>query len=212
MFLKRILKRIVHHTTRLCITLTLTLTLTLVTLATSATYSHAETQRYMIDTKGAHAFIQFKIKHLGYSWLMGRFNRFSGSFNLDEAQPENSSVNVTIETNSLDTNHAERDKHLRDKDFFDVKQFPQATFVSQSITLTSDKRAKITGLLTLKGISKPVVLNARYIGGGTDPWGGYRQGFEAATEIELKAFGFNYNLGPASEVVQIYISLEGIRQ
>lgn len=169
-------------------------------------------QTYKMDTAGSHAFIQFKIQHLGYSWLLGRFNTFEGEFVLDEANVQNSKVNVTIDVASVDSNHGERDKHLRGKDFFDVSLFPKATFVSTKIEKTGDKTAKITGDFTLKGITKPVTLDAVYVGGGKDPWGGYRQGFEATTQLRLKDFGIDYNLGPASEVVDIYISVEGIRQ
>ncbi|AUM14154.1 hypothetical protein Kalk_17745 [Ketobacter alkanivorans] len=169
-------------------------------------------QTYKMDTAGSHAFIQFKIQHLGYSWLLGRFNTFEGEFVLDEANVQNSKVNVTIDVASVDSNHGERDKHLRGKDFFDVSQFPKATFVSTKIEKTGDKTAKITGDFTLKGVTKPVTLDAVYVGGGKDPWGGYRQGFEATTQLRLKDFGIDYNLGPASEVVDIYISVEGIRQ
>ena len=169
-------------------------------------------QTYKMDTAGSHAFIQFKIQHLGYSWLLGRFNTFEGEFVLDEANVQNSKVNVTIDVASVDSNHGERDKHLRGKDFFDVSLFPKATFVSTKIEKTGDKTAKITGDFTLKGVTKPVTLDAVYVGGGKDPWGGYRQGFEATTQLRLKDFGIDYNLGPASEVVDIYISVEGIRQ
>lgn len=171
----------------------------------------AEPVKYKFDIEGAHAFIQFKIKHLGYSWLLGRFNQFDGSFILDEENPKNSKVEVTIETKSLDTNHAERDKHLRDTDFFSVKEFPEATFVSKNVEALSDKSGKILGDLTLKGVTKPVVLEVNYIGGGKDPWGGFRQGFEAKTKIKLSDFGFTYDLGPASTEAEIYISIEGIR-
>ena len=167
---------------------------------------------YKMDTEGSHAFIQFKIQHLGYSWLLGRFNTFEGEFVLDEANVQNSKVNVTIDVASVDSNHGERDKHLRGKDFFDVSKYPKASFVSTKIEKTGDKTAKITGDFTLKGVTKPVTLDAVYVGGGKDPWGGYRQGFEATTQLRLKDFGIDYNLGPASEVVDIYISVEGIRQ
>ena len=167
---------------------------------------------YMIDTKGAHAFIQFKIKHLGFSWLLGRFDKFDGSFVLDEKNIENSSVNVTIDVASLDSNHAERDKHLRGKDFFNVPKFPNASFKSTKVEKSGDKTAKITGDFTLKGVTKPITLDASYVGGGEDPWGGYRQGFEATTRIKLKEFGIDYNLGPAAEYAEIYISIEGVRQ
>ena len=85
---------------------------------------------YVIDTQGAHAIIQFKIKHLGYSWLLGRFNKFDGQFSYDEKKPNAAKVEVNIDPASIDSNHAERDKHLRSKDFLDVSQFPTAKFVS----------------------------------------------------------------------------------
>ncbi|RLU00458.1 MAG: YceI family protein [Ketobacter sp.] len=179
-------------------------------LLTSGLVQAADT--YKMDTKGSHAFIQFKIQHLGFSWLLGRFNTFEGEFVLDEANVEKSSVKVDIDVASVDSNHAERDKHLRGKDFFDVAKFPKAGFVSTKIEKTGDNTAKITGDFTLKGITKPITLDATYIGGGKDPWGGYRQGFEATTQLKLKDFGIDYNLGPASEVVNIYISVEGIKQ
>lgn len=182
----------------------------MVALLASAAVQAADT--YKMDTKGSHAFIQFKIQHLGFSWLLGRFNDFEGEFVLDEDKPENSKVSVTIDVASVDSNHAERDKHLRGGDFFEVSKYPKATFVSTKIEKTGEKTAKITGDFTLKGVTKPVTLDASYVGGGKDPWGGYRQGFEATTQLKLKDFGIDYNLGPASEVVDIYISVEGIKQ
>lgn len=179
-------------------------------LLTSGMAQAAET--YKMDTEGSHAFIQFKIQHLGFSWLLGRFNTFDGEFVLDQKNIENSKVKVTIDVASVDSNHGERDKHLRGKDFFEVAKYPEATFVSTRVEKTGEKTAKITGDFTLKGVTKPVTLDAEYIGGGKDPWGGYRQGFEATTQLKLKDFGIDYNLGPASEVVDIYISVEGIRQ
>jgi polyisoprenoid-binding protein YceI len=89
---------------------------------------------YVIDTEGSHAFINFKISHLGYSWLHGRFNTFEGTFTYDEAKPEAASIQVKIDTASIDSNHAERDKHLRNDDFLDVKKYPEASFVSTSYT------------------------------------------------------------------------------
>lgn len=91
---------------------------------------HADT--YQIDTKGAHAFVQFEISHLGYSWLLGRFNDFDGSFTYDEAKLEASIVELKIKTASVDSDHAERDKHLRSDDFLAVENFPEATFKSKN--------------------------------------------------------------------------------
>lgn len=167
---------------------------------------------YKIDTQGAHAFVQFKIKHLGYSWLWGRFNDFKGDFNFDENKPEATKVNVEINMTSLDSNHAERDKHLKGKDFFDVEKFPTSTFKSTSVTVNADKSALLKGDLTLKGVTKNIEIPVTAIGGGKDPWGGYRQGFEGRTTIKLKDFGIDYDLGPASQEAEVMLSIEGIRQ
>lgn len=166
---------------------------------------------YVIDTKGAHAAVQFKIKHLGYSWLLGRFNTFEGTFSYDEAQPNKAAVSVKIDTASIDSNHAERDKHLRSSDFLDVAKYPEATFKSTAYSL-NDSGAKLTGNLTLHGVTKEIVIDVTPVGAGKDPWGGYRMGFEGEVAIKLKDFDINYNLGPASEQVFLYLSVEGIKQ
>lgn len=167
---------------------------------------------YVIDTRDAHAFIQFRIKHLGFSWLSGRFNDFSGSFSYDEAKPDAAKVEVTIKTASIDSNHAERDKHLRNKDFLDVGKFPEARFVSTGFTDNKDGTAILKGNLTLHGVTRPVTIDVRHIGHGPDPWGGYRRGFEGATTLTLADFDINYNLGPASREVELTLSIEGIRK
>lgn len=172
--------------------------------------SQLHATEYTIDTKGAHAFIQFRIKHLGYSWLYGRFNDFEGSFTYDADKPEASSVNVKIDVTSLDSNHAERDKHLRSKDFLNTDKFPTATFKSTSFTPTSEGKAELKGELTLHGVTKPITINVSEVGGGKDPWGGYRQGFTGTTEIALKDFGIDYDLGPASQTVELILDVEGI--
>ncbi|NBC13517.1 MAG: YceI family protein [Gammaproteobacteria bacterium] len=172
----------------------------------------AEVEEYVIDTEGAHAFIQFRIKHLGYSWLYGRFNDFGGAFTYDTDDPDNSSIQVDIETASLDSNHAERDKHLRGDDFLDVDKYPDARFESTEVTWHEDGTATVTGDLTLRGITKPVTLEVEEIGAGPDPWGGYRRGFEGSTSFPLKDFGIDYDLGPASTDVEMILSVEGIRQ
>jgi polyisoprenoid-binding protein YceI len=167
---------------------------------------------YVIDTKGAHAFIQFRIKHLGYSWLYGRFNEFSGRFSYDEKNPAAAKVEVDIKTASLDSNHAERDKHLRDKDFLNVSQYPDARFESTAYKENADGTATLSGNLTLHGVTKPIDIQVQAIGHGKDPWGGYRRGFEGITRFALADFGIDYNLGPASKEVEMTLSIEGIRQ
>ncbi len=167
---------------------------------------------YAIDKQGQHAFVNFKISHLGYSWLWGTFKDFDGSFSFDAAKPEQSKVNVTLKTASVDTNHAERDKHLRSDDFLNVAKHPTATFESTSVKSTGEGTADITGNLTLNGVTKPVVIAAKFIGEGDDPWGGYRAGFEGSTTLTLKDFDIEMDLGPASQTVDLIISVEGVRK
>ncbi|MDA7088875.1 YceI family protein [Pseudomonas sp. SA3-5] len=173
---------------------------------------HAVAANYAIDTQGQHAFVNFKISHLGYSWLYGSFKDFDGSFSFDDKNPEASKVSVTLNTQSVDTNHAERDKHIRSDDFLSVDKHPTATFESTAVKSTGEGTADITGNLTLNGVTKPVVIAATFIGQGDDPWGGYRAGFAGSTTLKLKDFEIEKDLGPASAEVELIISVEGVRQ
>lgn len=172
----------------------------------------AWSEDFTIDTEGAHAFIQFKIPHLGYSMLLGRFNKFTGEFSYDEKNPEKASIQVEIDTASLDSNHAKRDKHLRSDEFLDVAKYPKASFVSKSYSENGDGTGKLSGDLTLHGVTKQIEIATKKIGNGPDPWGGYRRGFEGTTSLVLADYGINYDLGPASKSVELYLSFEGIRK
>ena len=186
--------------------------LLLVTLPAAFVAATAATAAdYVIDTAKSHASINFRIKHLGFSWLTGRFNDFSGTFTFDDAHPEASKVKVEVNTDSIDSNHAERDKHLRGKDFLDTATFPKATFESTAVKVNGEK-ATIAGNLTLHGVTKPIEIAAERIGGGSDPWGGFRQGFTGTTRIPLKDFGIKFDLGPASQEVELTLNIEGVRQ
>lgn len=167
---------------------------------------------YVIDKEGQHAFINFKISHLGYSWLYGRFNDFDGTFTWDADKPADSQVQVTINTASVDSNHAERDEHLRSDDFLNVQEHPQATFRSTNVEMTGDETANITGDLTLNGVTRSVVLDAKFLGEGEDPWGNYRAGFEGSTRLTLKDYNIKMDLGPTSQEVELILTVEGIRQ
>ncbi|MAT65748.1 MAG: hypothetical protein CMN57_08890 [Gammaproteobacteria bacterium] len=167
---------------------------------------------YVIDTKGSHAFIQFRIPHLGYSMLLGRFNEFEGTFNYDEDRPGESSVEVVIQTASIDSNHAERDKHLRGEDFLEVDKYPEARFVSTGFSENDDGTATLEGELTLHGVTRPITIEVEHMGHGPDPWGGYRRGFTGTTTLKLADFNIDYDLGPASREVELFLSVEGIRQ
>ncbi len=172
---------------------------------------------YVIDTKGMHAFIEFRIKHLGYSWLLGRFNRFEGEFSYDEKHPGKNRVEVTIDVSSLDSNHAERDKHLRSKLFFDTDKYPRASFVSTGWEQKGEGKAVLRGNFTLRGITREVAIDVSDVsdvGHGPDPWGGYRRGFQGETVLHLSDWNMKEAkiLGDAAEDIHVYLSVEGIRK
>jgi len=167
---------------------------------------------YVIDTKGAHASINLKIAHLGFSWLTGRFNKFSGDFSYDPEAPEKARISLSIDPASIDSNHAERDKHLRGKDFLHTGKFPEAGFVSTSYKENPDGSGNLTGDFTLRGVTRPITISVQKVGAGQDPWGGYRQGFSGTTSFLLKDFGIDFNLGKASREVQLELYIEGVRK
>ncbi len=186
--------------------------LALTFFAVAATPDRATAADYAIDTDGAHASINFRVKHLGYSWLVGRFDKFSGIFSFDPEKPEASKVTVEIDTASVNSNHARRDKHLRSGDFLDVDKFPKARFVSSKIAKTGATTGVITGNLTLRGVTREVAIQAEHIGGGKDPWGGFRNGFSGTTSFKLADFGVPRDLGPASKTVELTLHVEGVRK
>ena len=165
---------------------------------------------YRIDA--GHSFVQFKISHIGVSWMIGTFDTLSGSFTYDpDAGPEGQSILVEIDTASVDTGHAERDKHLRSADFLNVDAFPTATFVSTGYEGDAEG-GMMTGDLTLHGVTKPIAIAVKTVGEGKDPWGGYRAGFEGTVSLTRKDFGMGYNLGPAAESMELFLFIEGVRQ
>lgn len=171
---------------------------------------------YVIDKEGQHAFVDFKISHLGYSFITGTFKDLDGKFSFDAAKPEDAKIEVNVRTASVFTNHAERDKHITSKDFLDVGKFADAKFVSTSVKPTGKNAdgkltADVAGDLTLHGVTKPVVVKATFLGEGKDPWGGYRAGFEGTTSINRQDFGKMMDLGPASNNVDLYITFEGVK-
>lgn len=185
---------------KLLITTTLALTL--------GTSAFAES--YKIDTEGAHASINFTVSHLGFSFVIGRFDTFDGSFEFDADKPEAGSVNVEIVVDSINSNHGTRDNHLRSADFFDAANNPTASFVSTGIQKTGDNMAVITGDLTIKGITKSVALDTVFIAEGEDPWGNYRAGFSGTTTVMLSDYDMGGVIGDAE--VTLNIIAEGIRQ
>jgi polyisoprenoid-binding protein YceI len=188
-------------------------TLALAALTTGTMFMPAvNAADYVIDNKGSHASINFKIKHLGYSWLTGRFDKFDGKFSYDPANVSASKIEVNVDTSIVNSNHAKRDKHLKSDDFLDVSEFANAKFVSSSVTKKADGQLAVNGTLTLHGVSKKITIDAQTIGEGKDPWGGYRAGFSGTTSIALTDFSIKKDLGPASTHVQLELHIEGIKQ
>ncbi|MDZ7841947.1 MAG: YceI family protein [Gammaproteobacteria bacterium] len=164
---------------------------------------------YELDTR--HSFIQFRIQHLGFSWMYGRFNDVSGSYSYDPDKPEATQVEVDIDPASIDTNDAERDKHLRSEDFLNVDQYPSAGFKSTGYSGTAEQ-GTLEGKLTLHGVTKPISIDVKKVGEGEDPWDGYRTGFIGTTTIDRRDFGIDYDVGPASWDIEFELTLEGVRQ
>lgn len=168
-----------------------------------------EAADYTLDP--AHTFITFRTSHIGFGTLIGRFNKFEGSFSWDKDNPTSASVNFSVQTASVDSNWAERDKHLRGEEFLDADKYPEATFRSTGYSGNANE-GTMQGILTLRGVSKPVSLKVQHLGEGQDPWGGYRVGFRATTTIKRSEFGHPMNLGPQSDVVQLDLFMEGVRK
>ncbi|WP_221793431.1 YceI family protein [Oceanobacter mangrovi] len=186
----------------------LLLAMTVSAAAMTATVANAAD--YVIDTQGAHASINFKVKHLGFSWLTGRFNTFSGKFEWDKAKPEASSIEVKIDPSSVDSNQAERDKHLRSKDFLFVDEYPSASFKSTGYKSTGEGKGELTGQFTLRGVTKTITFPVSQLGEGKDPWGGYRAGFTGHYTIMLGDYGMDGYLGNIP--VEMELNVEGVRQ
>lgn len=144
-----------------------------------------------IDT--SHSGAHFTVRHMVVSKVRGAFSRWQGTLQFDEQNPEASKVSVQIEAASIDTREEKRDAHLRSPDFFDVAQYPTLSFESTKVEKVEGNSYRVTGDLTIHGVTKQVVLEADYLGAGKDPWGNDRVGFEASTSINRKDFGLTWN-------------------
>ena len=166
----------------------------------------------------SHSAIAFSVRHLVVSKTRGRFLKWSGQIRFDPDEPAASSVEVTIDPASLDTAEPQRDAHLRSADFFDVEKFPTASFRSTKVEGLAGDRYRITGNLTLHGVTKAVVLDATYEGSGKDPWGGERAGFVASTSIDRRDFGLEWNKALETggllvgEKVELTLEVEAVKQ
>ncbi len=149
-----------------------------------------KTTTWNIDT--AHSVLEFSVKHMMFTTAKGRFSEFSGTIQFDPENVAASSVEVTINPASITTNTADRDAHLRSADFFDVENYPQATFRSTRVSGSADDLV-IEGELTIKDTTRPVTLKGEFQGTGVNPWGVQVAGFEAKGKFNRKDFGLNWN-------------------
>ncbi|MSN25363.1 MAG: protein yceI precursor [Geobacter sp.] len=141
-----------------------------------------------------HSNVEFKVRHLMVSNVKGHFDKYSGTVNIDDKDITKSKVEVNIDTNSINSNVQKRDEHLRSADFFDVAKYPAMTFVSKKVAKAGQDKLKVTGDLTLHGVTKEVVLDvAGPSKESKDPWGNLRKGATATTKINRKDFGLTWN-------------------
>jgi polyisoprenoid-binding protein YceI len=180
-------------------------------LLCGATSARATT--YALDKD--HTAIGFKIRHM-FSSVQGTFDQYEGRVVYIPGESEKWKAEATIQVESINTRVEERDKHLRSSDFFDVQQYPTITFKSTRVTDETATTAKLHGLLTIRGVEQPVVLDLVIHGEGKDPWGNMRSGFTATTKINRKDFGLTWNQAMEAgqllvgEEVEILLEIEGI--
>lgn len=161
----------------------------------------------------AHTQILFFVSHLGFSMSQGEFLDFDGEIKFDDQNPEKSSVDVTIQTASIDMDHEKWDNHMKNKDFFDVENFPTMTFKSTDIEVFGDKVANIAGDLTILDVTKPVTLATVYNKSAVHPYSGrFVSGFSATAKIKRSDFGMTYGLPGVGDDVEIRIEVEAMRK
>jgi polyisoprenoid-binding protein YceI len=141
----------------------------------------------------AHSHVEFAVKHLMIATVKGRFGVVHGTVQTDDADPARGIAEIEIDVDSIDTREPKRDAHLRSADFFDVEKYPKITFRSSRITDVSGDRFKLSGDLTIHGVTREVTLDVTSEGRGRDPWGGERAGFSATTKIKRGDFGLTWN-------------------
>jgi polyisoprenoid-binding protein YceI len=141
----------------------------------------------------AHTGINFSVRHMVVSKVRGHFTKYTGALQLDDAHLTRSTAQVTIDAASIETGVADRDKHLRSADFFDVANFPYLQFRSKAIVPIDDTRYYLIGDLTIRDVTRDVRLEVEYGGRAKDPWGNERVGFSAKVSLDRKDFGLKWN-------------------
>ena len=172
--------------------------------------------KWVID--GSHSSVDFSVKHLMVSTVKGAFGEVTGTIEFDDAHPANSEVDAVIQVGSINTRDEKRDGHLKSPDFFEVEKYPTITFKSTKVETISPTEHKVTGNLTIRDVTKEVVLEVDYTGQAKSPFGDTRAGFSAKTSVNRKDFGLNWNVAleaggvMVSEKVNITLDIEAVQQ
>jgi polyisoprenoid-binding protein YceI len=167
-------------------------------------------ETYILDPM--HTSIVFRVKHLGVTYVYGRFNGPTGSFVFDETSPSKSTIEMQAETKNVDTAVEKRDTHLKSPDFFNAGEYPLVSFKSKSVKKISENTYEVSGDLTLLGKTHPITVDVHATGAKKDPWGGFRRGFETSFAIRRSEFGMDFMMDGVSDEVNLTVSVEGIRQ
>ena len=170
------------------------------------------------NVDGAHSAVNLGVRHMVISKVRGRFTKWNAKLSLDTADLTRSAVEVDIDSASIETGVADRDNHLRSPDFLDVQKYPSLTYKSRRVEVLSPERLRVVGDLTIRSVSREVVLDVEYGGQGKDPWGNQRVGFTATASLNRKDFGLTWNQALetggvlVADRVDIEIELQAIRQ
>ncbi len=167
-------------------------------------------ESFQIDP--VHSSIIFRINHLGVTSFYGRFNNPSGTFTIDEKNPENNFAKVMVKVENVDTYNEKRDAHLKNQDFFHADQYPDIIFKTGSFKKLENDKFEVSGQLTFHGITKPIVIEVRQTGAAVDPWGNFRMGFETSFTIRRSDFGMDKMLDLVGDEVYLMIAIEGIHE
>jgi len=157
----------------------------------TTTVPTALTGTYAIDP--THSRIGFVARHAMVTKVRGSFNEFEGTGYLDAENPADSHLQLTMQAASIDTRNADRDGHLKSNDFFDMEAHPEITFASTAVEQVDAENYRVTGDLTIKGVTKPVTVDVEYTGSAVDPFQNQRIGFEGRTTVNRKDWGVNWN-------------------
>lgn len=185
-------------------------------MTTSATETSTLTGTWTIDP--SHSRLGFSARHAMVATVRGGFDDFTGTLQIDEADPARTTAEVTIQAASINTSVGDRDGHLRSGDFLDVETYPTLKFTSTSARAAGDDEYVLTGDLTIRDVTRPVELKVSYLGASTDPFGNLRAGFEAETTINRKDFGLVWNVALETggilvgDKIKITIDVSAIKQ